>query len=46
MQVGLSDDSSSKGTGFAELWPQMAALAVLTTCILSFSILRFHKSLD
>ena len=35
-----------KGTGFAELWPQMAALAVLGVTILSLAALRFHKRLD
>jgi ABC-2 type transport system permease protein len=35
-----------KGTGFAELWPQMAALAVLGVTILALATLRFHKRLD
>jgi ABC-2 type transport system permease protein len=35
-----------KGTGFEVLWPQMLALAVLGTVILSLSALRFHKRLD
>lgn len=35
-----------KGTGLAELWPQAAALAAYGVAILSFSALRFHKTLD
>jgi ABC-2 type transport system permease protein len=35
-----------KGVGLAELWPQMAALAILGTGLLAASILRFRKSLD
>ncbi|MGO8800085.1 MAG: ABC transporter permease [Roseiarcus sp.] len=35
-----------KGVGLAELWPQMAALAILGTGLMAASILRFRKSLD
>jgi ABC-2 type transport system permease protein len=35
-----------KGTGITTLWPQMLALTVLGTVILSMSVLRFHKRLD
>jgi ABC-2 type transport system permease protein len=35
-----------KGTGFPVLWPQMAAMAVLGTALLTLSVLRFHKALD
>ncbi|MEK7408768.1 MAG: ABC transporter permease [Acidobacteriota bacterium] len=35
-----------KGTGFAVLWPQIAALAALGVTILTLSALRFHKRLD
>ncbi len=35
-----------KGTGFAILWPQMVALAVLGATILGLAALRFHKRLD
>jgi len=35
-----------KGSGFAELWPQMLALAVFGAAILGSSALRFHKRLD
>ena len=35
-----------KGTGFAVLWPQMLALAILGTLVITFSTLRFHKRLD
>ena len=35
-----------KGTGIAVLWPQMAALLLLGTVILTLSSLRFHKRLD
>jgi ABC-2 type transport system permease protein len=35
-----------KGTGFAELWPQMAALAALGMIVLTMAVLRFHKRLD
>jgi ABC-2 type transport system permease protein len=35
-----------KGTGFAELWPQMVALTALGVTILSLATLRFHKRLD
>lgn len=35
-----------KGVGFAVLWPELLALAVLATVLLSASILRFRKSLD
>ncbi|HWR15306.1 MAG TPA: ABC transporter permease [Terriglobales bacterium] len=35
-----------KGVGFSVLWPQMASMAAFALLILSFSILRFRKSLD
>lgn len=35
-----------KGSGLAELWPQMAALGAFGVLILSSSALRFHKRLD
>ena len=35
-----------KGTGLAVLWPQMLALAILGTLVITFSTLRFHKRLD
>jgi ABC-2 type transport system permease protein len=35
-----------KGVGLDVLWPQMIALAVLATILLTVSVLRFHKSLD
>ncbi|MEJ0026439.1 MAG: ABC transporter permease [Rhizomicrobium sp.] len=35
-----------KGVGFTVLWPELAALAILATVLLSASIFRFRKSLD
>jgi len=35
-----------KGTGWAELWPQAAALLALGTLILGLSVSRFQKKLD
>ena len=35
-----------KGTGFAELWQQMAALAALGILFLTFSVSRFKKTID
>ncbi len=35
-----------KGVGLAVLWPQMAALGVLTLVLLVVSVARFHKSID
>jgi ABC-2 type transport system permease protein len=35
-----------KGSGASVLWPQMLALAVFGTAILTASALRFHKKLD
>jgi ABC-2 type transport system permease protein len=35
-----------KGTGVAVLWPQMLALLIFGTAILTLSVLRFHKRLD
>jgi len=35
-----------KGIGLNVLWPQMAAMAVLGTALLTVSVLRFRKSLD
>ena len=32
--------------GMEILWPQMAAMAGLGTCLLTIAILRFHKALD
>ena len=35
-----------KGTGLAELWQQMAALAALGILFLTFSVSRFKKTID
>lgn len=35
-----------KGSGADQLWPQLAALAVMGAAILVFSALRFHKRLE
>jgi ABC-2 type transport system permease protein len=35
-----------KGSGIDVLWPQMIALAVIGTAVLTMSTLRFHKKLD
>jgi ABC-2 type transport system permease protein len=35
-----------KGSGFAVLWPEIAALAGIAVFLLTISILRFHKSLE
>jgi ABC-2 type transport system permease protein len=35
-----------KGTGIPVLWPQMLALAILGTLVITFSALHFHKRLD
>ena len=35
-----------KGIGLDVLWPQLVALAVLATVLLTVSILRFRKALD
>ena len=35
-----------KGIGLDVLWPQMAAMAVLGSLLLTISVLRFRKSLD
>ncbi len=35
-----------KGVGVAVLWPQLLALALLASAMLTFSVLRFTKSLD
>lgn len=35
-----------KGLGFADLWPQMLAMAVLGTTVIIVSAMRFHKRLD
>jgi len=35
-----------KGVGFSALWPQMLALLIYGTTVLSLSVVRFHKSLD
>ena len=35
-----------KGTGLAELWTQLVALAILGTLFLLFSVSRFKKTID
>ncbi len=35
-----------KGVGVESLWPQIVALFIFGTAILSLSALRFHKKLD
>ncbi len=35
-----------KGVGIDVLWPQLAAMALLATAMLTLSVLRFRKSLD
>ena len=35
-----------KGIGLDILWPQMAAMAVLGTVLLTTAVMRFHKALD
>jgi ABC-2 type transport system permease protein len=35
-----------KGVGISVLWPQLVALAILGSTILTLSVLRFHKRLD
>src|SRR5215510_11754488 len=35
-----------KGVGFEILWPQMLAMAVLGTSLLTLAVLRFHKAAD
>ncbi|MFH0881163.1 MAG: ABC transporter permease, partial [Lentisphaerota bacterium] len=35
-----------KGVGFADLWPQAAALLVMGVSILTAAALKFHKRLD
>ncbi len=35
-----------KGVGFAVLWPELGALALLAVIMLTISVLRFRKSLD
>ncbi len=35
-----------KGVGLNILWPQMAAMAILGTFMLTISVFRFHKALD
>jgi ABC-2 type transport system permease protein len=39
-------NSFLKGSGFAELWPQLAAMAILATATLALATARFHKTLD
>lgn len=34
-----------KGSGLAELWPNLLALALFTLCLLAFSVWRFRKQL-
>ncbi|HVP42410.1 MAG TPA: ABC transporter permease, partial [Terriglobales bacterium] len=35
-----------KGVGIGVLWPQLLAMAILGTVLLTLSVLRFRKSLD
>lgn len=35
-----------KGVGVAELWPQLAAMALIGSVLLAFSVFRLRKSLD
>jgi ABC-2 type transport system permease protein len=35
-----------KGTGFAELWPELAALCGFAVLIVTMSVRRFHKTLE
>jgi len=35
-----------KGVGMDILWPQLAAMAALGTCLLTIAVLRFQKALD
>ncbi len=35
-----------KGVGLGILWPQMLALALLTSVLMLVSVARFHKSVD
>jgi ABC-2 type transport system permease protein len=35
-----------KGVGFSVLWPQLVAMGIFSTVLLTVSVLRFHKSLD
>jgi ABC-2 type transport system permease protein len=35
-----------KGSGIGVLWPQLVALAIIGTSVLTLSALRFHKKLD
>ncbi len=35
-----------KGVGLSVLWPELTAMAILATALLTVSILRFRKSLD
>ncbi len=35
-----------KGVGLGILWPQMLALAILTSVLMMISVARFHKSVD
>jgi ABC-2 type transport system permease protein len=35
-----------KGVGLDILWPQMLALALLTSVLMLISVARFHKSID
>lgn len=35
-----------KGVGLDILWPQMAAMGILGTALLTIAILRFHKAID
>ncbi|HUA35962.1 MAG TPA: ABC transporter permease [Candidatus Binataceae bacterium] len=35
-----------KGSGLVELWPQLAAMTILTAATLAIATARFHKTLD
>jgi ABC-2 type transport system permease protein len=35
-----------KGIGFAVLWPEFLAMAMIAAALLTISILRFRKSLE
>ena len=39
-------DSFLKGNGISVLWPQMLALAILGSVLITFASIRFHKTLD
>jgi ABC-2 type transport system permease protein len=39
-------DSFLKGNGIRVLWPQMLAMAILGSVLITFASIRFHKTLD